>query len=111
MGDISTVWTQLPRSKIVYGKWLVGRDSSGNFVVRDLDSNGLHSHQLLWESASPFCSWDACSVSTSGLLIHVVFCTSLGSPRGPWFVSSFTRDFHAVHAHVFDHLGRFSSSV
>jgi hypothetical protein len=109
MGDISTVGARHPGSKIIYGKWFVGCDSS-NFVVRDLDSNaGLHSYQLLWESVSPIHSWDACSVvSTSGLLIHVVFCTR--SQLGPWSASSFTRDVHAVHVYVFDHLGSFSSS-
>lgn len=102
MGDISSVgsgYTHFPVApKIIYGKWLVGCDSSSKFVVHDLDSKaGPHSYQFLWESASPIYSWDACSVvSTNGLLIHVVFCTLIHE-LVTWSASSFTCDVHAFH--------------
>jgi hypothetical protein len=102
MGAISSIesgYTHFPvPPKIIYGKWLVSCESSSKFVVHDLDSKaGPHSYQFLWESASLIYSWDACPVvSTSGLFIHVVFCTIIDELLS-WSVSSFTCGVHAFH--------------
>ena len=107
MRDVSTAGTRHRRSIIMYGKWLISCEKlSGKFVVHDLDSNaGPQSHQLLWESALPICSWNAGSVvSARGLLIYVVFVPQGASELYPsWSASSFTSDVHVFHVHVFDH--------
>ena len=100
MEDVSSVGIRIPGTSdppiILYGRWLIGCESSSKFVVHDLDSNvGPHSHQLLWESASPINSWEACSVvSTGGLLILVLFRIATNEPSVPWSVSSFILGIH-----------------
>ncbi|KAF8446155.1 hypothetical protein L210DRAFT_2960471 [Boletus edulis BED1] len=62
---------------IVYGKWFIGceRHHTVKVVAYDLEFDaGSHPYQLLWEDDLPYRLCDACPVvSSSGLLIHVLF--------------------------------------
>jgi hypothetical protein len=113
MEDISSVEIQYATSKVIHGKWLVGCESSSKFVVHDLDSNtGLHSAGSVGiRFLDPFVGGRSV-VSTSGLLMHVVFCTTMDE-FVPWSASSFTltSSVRAFHVHVLNRLGSFSSSV
>ncbi|KAF8553689.1 hypothetical protein OG21DRAFT_1497572 [Imleria badia] len=95
MGDISSVGIRIPGASdppiIIYGKWLIGCESSSKFVAHNLDSNAEpHSAQLLWESASPINTWDACSVVfAGGLHIHGLFRIATDALSEPWKLLEF----------------------
>ncbi|KAG6373529.1 hypothetical protein JVT61DRAFT_6171 [Boletus reticuloceps] len=81
MEDISSVGIRshtslLHFSSVVHGRWLIGCERYGKVKVvgYDLEPDaGSHPHQLLWEDYMCYIC-DACPVvSSSGLLVHVLF--------------------------------------
>ncbi|KAF8430978.1 hypothetical protein L210DRAFT_3561275 [Boletus edulis BED1] len=105
MEDISSVAIRtdiqiLDFYAIVYGKWFIGceRFHTVKVVAYDLDSDaGSHPYQLLWEYDVPKGFCDACPVvSSSGLLIHVLFNEYTADGQS-WKLLEFRVDGNSLH--------------